>query len=121
MANLTALQVKSLRPATNTKRYSDGRGLYLVVKPSGAKSWVLRVVINGRRTDMGLGSYPDVPLARAREKTHEFRAAVADGRDPRAERRREPTLPTFREAAERYFQTNAPTWRNPKTLTRSAV
>lgn len=116
MANLTALKAKSLKPAAKTKRYSDGRGLYLVVKPSGTKSWILRVAIDGRRTDLGLGSYPDVSLARAREKSLEYRAAVADGRDPIAERRSEPTHPTFREAAERYFQTNAPTWRNVKTV-----
>ena len=44
-------------------RYGDGNGLYLMVKPSGSKSWVLRTVVSGRRRDMGLGGYPLVSLA----------------------------------------------------------
>ncbi|HZF43265.1 MAG TPA: Arm DNA-binding domain-containing protein [Sphingomonadaceae bacterium] len=39
-------------------RYADENGLYLLVKPSGTRSWVLRIVLNGRRRDFGLGSVP---------------------------------------------------------------
>ena len=114
MALLTALKVRSIKPQSRTQRHGDGRGLYLVVRPGGSKAWVQRIVIDGSRADIGLGGYPDVSLARAREKSQEIRTAVADGRDPRAESRR-PALPTFREAAEMYVQANAPTWRNVKT------
>ena len=69
---------------------------------------------NGQRRDMGLGKYPDVSLARVREKAADNRAAVADGRDPQADKRK-PTLPTFRETAERYIEANAPRWKHPKT------
>jgi hypothetical protein len=65
MAKLNALVVKGLdKPG----RHPDGNGLYLYVAPKGSKSWVQRIVINGRRRDIGLGSYPTISLARAREK-----------------------------------------------------
>ena len=63
---------------------------------------------------MGLGSYPAVSLVSARERASANRIAVAGGRDPRSDKRRQ-TLPTFRELAERYIEANAPRWRNPKT------
>ena len=111
MGNLTALKVKALR---KPGRYGDGSGLYLVVRPSGSKSWVQRTVVDGRRRDMGLGGYPVVSLAVARERAAANLTTVALGRDPQAERRR-PGLPTFRDTAQRYIEANAPRWRNPKT------
>ena len=113
MANLTAMEVRNLKPGPKTKRYGDGRGLYLVVRANGSKAWVQRTTIDGDRTDIGLGGYPDVSLALARKKSAEIRTAVAEGRDPRAERR-QPNLPTFREAAEQYVSDNALRWKNPK-------
>jgi len=58
MGNLTALQVKNAKPG----RHADGKGLYLFVKPTGAKSWVLRVQGDGRRRDFGLGPVDLVSL-----------------------------------------------------------
>ena len=66
MGTLTALSAKALsRPG----RHGDGDGLYLYISRSGAKSWVQRIVVDGRRRDIGLGAYPDVSLARACLKT----------------------------------------------------
>ena len=113
MANLTTLEVRNLKPGPKTKRYGDGRGLYLVVRANDSKAWVQRITIDGDRTDIGLGGYPDVPLALARKKSAEIRTAVAEGRDPRVERR-QPNLPTFREVAEQYISDNAVRWKNPK-------
>ena len=113
MANLTTLEVRNLKPGPKTRRYGDGRGLYFVVRANGSKAWVQRITIDGDRTDVGLGGYPDVPLALARKKSTEIRTAVAEGRDPRAERR-QPNLPTFRDAAEQYISDNAVRWKNPK-------
>jgi hypothetical protein len=110
---LTTLGIKNLKPDRKTKRSGDGRGLYLVVRANGSKAWVQRITIVGDRTDIGLGGYPDVPLALARKKSTEIRTAVAEGRDPRAERR-QPNLPTFRDAAEQYISDNAVRWKNPK-------
>src|SRR3546814_11526790 len=52
MTGLTALQVRNAKPG----RYADGRGLYLLVRPSGSRSWVLRTQVDGKRRDRGLGS-----------------------------------------------------------------
>ena len=111
---LTAMQVEKAKPGPKTRRLLDKRGLYLVVRTTGSKSWIQRITIDGDRTDLGLGGYPDVTLADARKKSRDVRADVADGRDPRAERRK-PDLPTFRDAAEQYIEDNAGRWRNSKT------
>ena len=60
---LTALKVKSVGPG----RHADAHGLYLLVKDSGSRSWVLRMQAEGRRRDFGLGSVRDVSLAEARD------------------------------------------------------
>jgi hypothetical protein len=57
-------------------KYEDGGGLRLVVSKLGAKKWVLRFTIDGRRREMGLGSYPDVTLADARAKASECKPAL---------------------------------------------
>ena len=119
MAKLTALSAKTL---SKPGRHGDGDGLYLNVAPSSSKSWVQRIVIDGRRRDMGLGPYPAVSLARARAIAHDNRTAVAQGRDPVAEkreareaaRRPAPSIPTFAEAAARVIELRRPTWSNAK-------
>ena len=110
---LTAIQVEKAKPGPKTQRLLDERGLYLVVRTTGSRSWVQRITIDGDRTDIGLGGYPDVRLALARKKSAEIRTAVAEGRDPRAERR-QPNIPTFRDAAEQYILENSDRWKNPK-------
>lgn len=98
---LTALQVKNakLKPG----RYADGKGLYLFVKPSGSRSWVLRVQGNGRRRDLGLGPADLVTLTEAREKAIEGRRMVRAGKDPSLEWKRVgDSVPTFEEAARCY-------------------
>ena len=111
MGNLTLAKAKSLsRPG----RHGDGGTLYLCVKPSGAKSWIQRIAIDGKRHDIGLGSFPIVGLAKARERAFANRVAIADGRNPLAEKIKA-RIPTFREAAEKTIEANRPRWRNPKT------
>ena len=101
MAKLTALKVKHAKPG----RHGDGGGLYLLVSPAGAKSWVLRVMVgqaNGkRRRDIGLGPVDLVPLEEARDKARQLRKVARAGGDPVAARdEREVVAPTFKEAAE---------------------
>ena len=79
----------------------------------GSKSWIQRVTVNGRRRDIGLGGWPVVNLAKARQRAFANRVAIADGRDPLAEKQRA-QVPTFREAAERTFEALKPRWRNAK-------
>ena len=110
MTALTAAKVKAL---TKPGMHHDGRGLYLRVAPGGSKGWMLRATIDGRRRDLGLGGYPSVSLARARQLADGHRLAVAEGRDPLAEKRRAAT-PTFAEAAAKVHEVNLPRWKNGK-------
>ena len=93
--------------------HGDGGGLYLAVKPSGAKSWCHRITIRGKRRDLGLGSYPHVSLAKARAVAAANRATVADGGDPLADKRRG-KAPRFRDAAAQVHELNRPRWRSAK-------
>ena len=107
---LTAQQAKHVdKPG----RHHDSRGLYLNIARGGSRSWVQRITVDGRRRDIGLGPFPTVSLAQARRKAEANRAAVADGRDPLAERRRG-AMPTFAEAAKAVHEANLPRWRNAK-------
>lgn len=111
MAGLTATEVKHAKPG----RHADGKGLYLLVKPSGAKSWVLRVQVGGRRRDYGLGSLDIVSLTEARDRALECRKMAKNGLDPSLERKKaQRAIPTFEEAARRYHETVKASWRNGK-------
>ena len=124
---LKAKQISKAKPG----RHSDGRGLYLLVKPTGTRSWVLRVQHNGHRRDIGLGSVAleqipyveDVPiirrrsltLAEAREKARIGRELARAGLDPRTEWTiEEKVVPTFETAAKEYHRQVAKAWRNGK-------
>lgn len=82
---LSAIEVRRLtRPGTHPVGGVDG--LLLRVSPTGARSWILRTMVGGKRRDVGLGGYPDVPLAQAREQARELRQKIREGVDPVAER-----------------------------------
>jgi integrase len=70
-------------------KYCDGAGLWLVVRDDGGAQWVLRVTVHGRRREMGLGGYPEIGLAKARETGDRWRTMAKEGRDPVKERERE--------------------------------
>lgn len=106
------LSVRKVETASPGK-HVDGRGLMLVVKEGGARSWVLRMQHNGRRRDIGLGPWPDVTLASAREKALEARRLIRDGGDPAAERRRAKTTP-FKDAATALIDSKRTGWGNAK-------
>lgn len=101
------------RSAKDAGRLSDGGGLYLLVKPTGAKSWVFMWKQQGKRREMGLGAFPTVKLAKARALAAEHRAKVADGGDPIKERQKE-VEPTFGECADRFLEAMEVQWRNEK-------
>ncbi len=104
-----------MRQKKTAGRYGDGNGLYLVVDPSGAQRWVLRVMHEGRRRDIGLGSASLVTLAEARDKAHELRRLAKSGQDPVAARRalRE-GVPNFEDCAKQVHKTHKATWRSEK-------
>jgi integrase len=107
------LAAKFVETVAKPGRHADGNGLYLAVKPTGAKSWSFLYMRDGRRREMGLGGYPDVSLAMARRMAAKHREALALGRDPLTERET-PRIPTFGEAADEYIATHSEAWRNEK-------
>jgi integrase len=112
MGKLNPVQVKSLNAPG---RYVDGDGLMLEVKPSGAKSWIVRLQSAGRRRDYGLGSTKDIGLSEARELARQYRRQLRAGIDPlEVKRRNSIRRPTFRRAAELIHTEHLPTWKNAK-------
>lgn len=108
---LTAKQVTHAGPG----RHADGKGLYLFVKPSGARSWVLRVQADGKRSDFGLGPVDLVTLAEARAKAIEGRRLVRDGLNPSHEwKRKKNVIPTFAAAAREYHENIKAGFRNAR-------
>ena len=109
MPKMTARGVAKL---TAPGRYpdSDTPTLFLLVKPTGARSWVQRLVVHGVRRDMGLGGLEWRSLAEARELARANRRVARQGGDPRRAR----TM-TFREAAAKALAANKARWRNAKT------
>ena len=108
-----ALSAAFVRTVTEPGRYGDGHGLALLVTPTGARCWVQRLTIAGRRRDLGLGGYPVVTLAQAREKALANKRLAREGGDPLAEKRRK-VVPTFAEAAAQVIALHRPGWRNAK-------
>lgn len=111
MAKLSALHVKNAKLG----RHADGKGLYLLVGPSGSKSWVLRVQVEGKRRDYGLGSLDLVSLAEAREKASEWRKLAKAGYDPSQEAKRQRgQLTVFEKAARQFHEERKGSWKNAK-------
>src|SRR5258708_11062908 len=118
-AGLTARQVQTQRvPGL----FADGGGLYLQVAPTGAKTWIFRFQIAGRRRDMGLGSATVFSLAEARQKAADARRLAAEGVDPIEHRAGQAAAGalvaakpiTFQACAAQYISSHRPAWRNPK-------
>jgi len=121
---LTPLAVKNAKPG----RHADGGGLHLLVKESGARSWVYRFMLSGKSRDIGLGTAgPDgISLADARDARDALRLKVKAGIDPLEERQREAAEAlaaaqaahvagiTFKAVAETYIGANEGSWRNDK-------
>lgn len=113
---LTKNLVRSLGPG----RHSDGGGLYLVVDPSGARRWIVRVTVKGQRnregkplrTDFGLGGAAVVTLNVARERALEHRRMARQGLNPKFHRDQD--VPCFEEVARQVHIERLPTWKNPK-------
>ena len=110
MGKLTARRVETAKPG----KFGDGGGLQLVVAPSGAKKWVLRFLWQSRPREMGLGSYPEVSLADAREKALAGRRLARSGVDPIAARKKSERVTTFGELADEIAGHLAEGFRNAK-------
>jgi integrase len=111
MGKLTARKVETAKPGG---KYGDGGGLQLSVASTGAKKWVLRFLWQGKAREMGLGSYPEVGLAEAREKAIAGRRLARSGVDPIAERKQDRRVPMFGELADEVVAEQSKGFRNEK-------
>ena len=108
---LTALKIRNARPG----RHADIHGLYLIVRDTGSRSWVLRLQHLGRRRDFGLGPAHDVTLADARALASDFRRMVRRGLDPAKERRiRRRAAPSFEAVARDCYEAMKGGWKNQR-------
>ena len=120
MAHVTGKLTKKLVENLGTGRHGDGGGLYLVVKPSGTRSWIVRVVVQGQRnnkgaplrTDFGLGGADIITLNQARIRALEYRRMAKQGLNPRFNAQQE--IPNFEEIAQQVHIDRMPTWKNAK-------
>ncbi len=122
MPNRKQLSDTFCRSVKQPGRYGDGRGSYglsLLVKGSStgrfAKSFTQRMMIGGKWTSLGLGAYPRVTLAEARQKALENIRTLDSGIDPRKSTR---TIPTFADAIDQVIAMHSEGWKNPKTAKR---
>lgn len=113
---LAAVQVPRL--GVGLHNVGGARGLYLRVTATGARSWILRVMVGGRRRDMGLGGYPDVSLTEARDRARVARRVIEDGVDPielrRSKRDGLRTTPNFKWCGEQTIEAKRPEWKSTK-------
>ncbi|MFB3082023.1 MAG: tyrosine-type recombinase/integrase, partial [Gammaproteobacteria bacterium] len=118
---LTPLEVKR-KKKRGLHSVGGVAGLHLQIQASGARSWILRAVVGNKRRDIGLGGFPDVPLAEAREAARQARKLIRDGIDPVEARKAQKAallasharILSFEEAANLCHASKAPGFRNTK-------
>ena len=108
------ISAKFVENVTEAGKYYDLHGLFLHVRPSGAKKWLQRYTFNGRRREIGLGSAKIVSVATARKKAYQNLVIVSEGKDPIEDNKQDKIIPKFEEAARTVYEANRPTWRNAK-------
>ncbi|MDV7341592.1 tyrosine-type recombinase/integrase [Terasakiella sp. A23] len=121
---LNKLSAVAVRNKSTPGLFADGGGLYLQVTNSGAKTWIYRFMIAGKRRDMGLGAVHTISLAEARDEALRCRQLVRQGIDPIEKRKAERLSAqaeavkaiTFKECAETYIKTHEPSWKNAKHI-----
>jgi integrase len=104
MSELNEARIRAARPKDKPYKLRDGRGLYLLVTPTGGRLWRLRFRYAGRENMLSLGAYPDVSLKGARERCDDTRKLIANGVDPSDQRKAE------RAGLENTFQAIAQEW-----------
>jgi integrase len=121
---LTNVRIDTAKPAERPYKLSDGRGLYVLVQPNGRKMWRMKYRFGPRKDGkqgsaeklLALGSYPELPLKRAREKCDDARRQLSEGLDPMEHRRdvskkdRAPDTLTFEAVARAWMSKHASTW-----------
>ena len=105
---LTDIAVRNLKPEAKAYKKADGGGMYIFVQPTGQKYWRLAYRLHGKQRTMGLGTYPEVTLAQAREKRDDAKRKIRDGVDPVHDRRE--TVERRKTEAENTFELVARDW-----------
>ena len=106
---LTETAIRNAKPGTKPYKLADGGGLYLLVNPTGSRLWRLKYRVSGREKVLAIGAYPDVLLAKARERRTEARRQLVEGVDPSAFKKQErqkakaAVTNTFRSIAEEHL------------------
>ena len=108
------LTAKFVEKVSEAGKYYDQHGLFLHVRPSGAKKWLQRYTFQGRRREIGLGSAKIVSVATARKNAHQNLVLVSEGIDPIEDKKHDSIIPKFEVAARKVYEDNRPTWRNAK-------
>lgn len=113
--SLTELEIRAAKAKPKAYKVYDEKGLFLLVKPSGARLWRFKYVYAGVEKLLSFGPYPEVPLKRARAKRDEARKLICDAVDPGAKRKAEKSAQaeTFAAVAGEWLETKR------KTLTES--
>jgi len=115
---LSDTSIRNAKPPEKPIKLADGGGLYLLLKPNGAKWWRLDYRFAGKRKTLSMGVYPDVGLKAARDKRDEAKRLLADGIDPGEERkiqkaaRTERAENSFEVVAREWFAKFSPNWAN---------
>lgn len=124
--NLSALEIKRLKHPGKGRNYTVAvggvAGLMLQITPSGAKSWLLRTKVGMKRREFGLGGYPEVALATARDRARDLKEKIRDGIDPIQERKEKKAALisaqrrglTFSEAVDKYLRAKLDQYKNAK-------
>lgn len=113
---LTDQQVKRLKGAEKPYKVTDGEGLFILVAPSGSRSWRLKYRFAGKEKLLTIGRYPDVTISAARGSRDEAKACLRAGRDPAMEKRKAAALArhdadnSFEAVARAWFDVNRPRW-----------
>jgi integrase len=113
---LTDTAIRKAKPADKPFKLFDERGLLLLVAPAGGKWWRFRYRFDGKHKSLSMGVYPDVPLAKAREKRDAARKLLADGIDPSKNRkaqkaaRADRNANSFEVVAREWFAKFKPNW-----------
>ena len=122
-------RAKELKPLAVSRLSDPGMhavggvaGLHLQIGGPSQKSWILRTTVAGKRRDLGLGSFPEIGVAKARERALEAKDQVRKGQDPilvkkaakAAVKAARDTAMTFAKAADKYISSHEKEWRNAK-------
>ena len=117
---LTAVAIRNTKPGKRAKKLFDGKGLFLLVRPNGARYWRFRYRFGGKEKLLSLGVYPEVGLAEARQSCQEERRLLREGLDPsrvRKEKRTSQQTEPFESLAREWHSRQSAVWTDVHTGT----